>query len=54
MSHQVDHHEHHVQLEQWCNEASRVLGVIVERLDYLEHRTADLAARISEWEAGPR
>jgi hypothetical protein len=51
---QIDHEEHHAQLEQWCNEASKLLQLMVERLDAIEERLDDHNARISEWESAPR
>lgn len=54
MTYEVEHNQHHVQLEMWCNEASQLLSLLVERIEALEQRNADLAARISEWEVGPR
>lgn len=50
----VDHDEHHRSIEVWCNEASDLFMRLAEQLAAIDHRLANIEARVSEWEVGPR
>lgn len=48
------HRQAHETLEQWCRCASNLMEDMVHRVEALEQETANLRARVAEWEVGPR
>lgn len=52
--HFINHEEVHACLELWCNEASTLFMRLVDQLEDIEQRLANVEARVSEWEVGPK